>query len=264
MEDQMQTSRFERKYIIRESQAAAIRAYLRGFMVLDEFSEARADLTYPVHSLYLDSDLLRTYWATIQTEKTRFKLRVRYYDENPESPVFFEIKRRVNECILKQRGAVHRWAAPAILAGQHPERRHLVSGNPMHLVAVQNFCHLLQRIHASPKAHVAYDREAWLSPGNNSLRITFDKYVRGGKRTEPLFILDIDNPVSPFINRWVLEIKYTNRFPNWLSDMVRNLGLMQSGASKYCGSITNIADYSMPGFPGASAGCRDSDLLKEF
>jgi hypothetical protein len=264
MEDQMQTSRFERKYVIRESMAPIVREYLRGFMVLDEFSETREDWTYPVHSIYLDSDQLHTYWATVQTEKTRFKLRVRYYDENPESPVFFEVKSRVGECIFKKRGAVRRWAVEELLAGQYPEPRHMVSGNPKHLVAVQTFCHLMQRIQASPKVHVGYDREAWLSPGNNSLRITFDKYIRGEERTAPHFILSMSDPVAPFIDRWVLEVKYTNRFPNWLSEMTRNLELFQSGASKYCGSITNIAENSLGRFRGVTVGGRVSEILKMF
>lgn len=242
MEDQMQTSRFERKYMINEKQAALIREFIRCHMVLDDFSVGKPDGNYPVHSLYLDSDRLQTYWATIQMEKTRFKLRVRYYDETPTSPVFFEIKRRVNECILKQRGVVKREAAVGILAGQFPDMSCMVSGNPKHLVAVQNFCHLMLRMHATPKVHVAYEREAWLSPGNNSLRITFDKYVRGEERLEPAFITHMAHPVYPFVKLWVLEVKYTNRFPMWLGEMIRQLDMLQTGAAKYCGCINNIME----------------------
>ena len=244
MEDQMQTSRFERKLIITEKTAAVVREYIRGYMVLDEFSEGKHDLNYPVHSIYLDSDHLATYWATVQTEKTRFKLRVRYYDENPESPVFFEIKRRVGECILKQRGAVHRWATPSLISGQFPEPSCMISKNPKHFVAVQSFCRLMTDLRASPKMHIAYEREAWLNPGNNSLRITFDKYIRGEQRLETKFVTSMADPVSPFLGRWVLELKYTNRFPNWLGDVIRHLNLTQTGASKYCGSISSVAGFS--------------------
>src|ERR1017187_9594576 len=52
-----------------------------------------------VHSLYLDSDRLTTYWATVHCEMERFKLRLRYYDEDPNTPLFFELKRRVNDCV---------------------------------------------------------------------------------------------------------------------------------------------------------------------
>lgn len=264
MEDQMQTSRFERKFIITEKQASVIREYLRGYMVPDEFSLGKPDGNYPVHSLYLDSDHLATYWATVQTEKTRFKLRIRYYDDEPNSPVFFEIKRRVDQCIFKQRGAVHRWAAPALVAGQFPEPSHLVSSNPKHLVALQNFCRLTLQLHASPKMHIAYEREAWLSPGSNSLRITFDKYVRGEQRLEPKFLTAMNDPVSPFVGRWIMEIKYTNRFPSWLADMVRQLDLVQTGASKYCGSISNVANNCVGAFKPQVANWTQVELLKYF
>lgn len=260
----MQTSRFERKYLIDDRMAAIVREYLRGHMVLDEFSEARSDLIYPVHSIYLDSDHLATYWATVQTEKTRFKLRIRYYDENPDSPVFFEVKRRVSECILKQRGAVHRWAVPELLSGQFPQARHLISSNPKHLVAVQNFCYLMQKINASLKVHVGYDREAWLADGNNSLRITFDKYVRGEERLDPIFTTRMGDPVSPFLTKLVLEVKYINRFPNWLAEMVRNLELVQTGASKYCGSISNIAQNHLGSHRPHGLGSAQSQILKFF
>jgi hypothetical protein len=245
MEDQMQTSRFERKYMLTEKQAALVREFLKCRMVLDDFSVGKVDGNYPVHSLYLDSDRLHTYWATIQMEKTRFKLRVRYYDDNPKSPVFFEVKRRVNECILKQRGVVKRSSAPGILSGQFPTMDDLVSPNPKHLAAVQNFCHLMLKLHAVPKIHIAYEREAWLSPGNNTLRITFDKYVRGEERFEPKFVTQMEHPVYPFGKFWVLELKYTNRFPTWLTDLMCQMNLQQTGAAKYCGSIINILDDSM-------------------
>lgn len=264
MEDQMQTSRFERKYMINERQADLIREFLRCRMVLDDFSIGKDNYNYPVHSLYLDSDRLHTYWATIQMEKTRFKLRVRYYDDDPASPVFFEIKRRVNECILKQRGVVKRSSARGILAGQFPTMDDLISRNPKHLAAVQNFCHLMLKLHAVPKMHIAYEREAWLSPGNNSLRITFDKFVRGEERFNPDFVTRMEHPVYPFEKLWVLELKYTNRFPVWLTDMIRQMDLTQSGAAKYCGSIINIMGDTMRARNFQDAGFASSHFLKNF
>ena len=120
MEEQLQHQRFERKYFITERQAIQIREFIKGYLVPDKFSENCPDYAYPVHSLYLDSSELMTYWATVHCEKRRFKLRVRFYDEKPESPLFFEVKRRENECILKQRGVVHRGAAASLLAGSVP------------------------------------------------------------------------------------------------------------------------------------------------
>ena len=117
-----------------------------------------------MHSLYLDSNDLKTYHQTINGTRNRFKLRLRFYDDRPETPIFFEIKRRVNNCILKQRGAVRRSAVNWLLAGHLPEPSHLISQDPKQLVALQRFSLLANDLDAKPKAHVAYVREAWVSP----------------------------------------------------------------------------------------------------
>src|ERR1044072_2759838 len=195
MDDQLQRQRFERKYFISAKQAEHIREFLRQHLVPDEFSATKPDLFYPVHSLYLDSSELTTYWATVHCEKKRFKLRVRFYDSNPESPLFFEIKRRENECVLKQRGAVHSRAGALLLVGQFPGPEHLITQKPVHLAALQRFCHLLQRLRARPMVHVAYWREAWVSPQGNSVRVTIDRGVCGEPQHEAVFATQMHRPV---------------------------------------------------------------------
>jgi len=106
--DRMQQSRFELKYLINETMAERVRDFVRCYLSMDEFSVGKPNYSYPVHSLYLDSDNLEIYWRTINGDKNRYKLRLRYYSDNPKSPVFFEIKRRMNNCNLKQRGGVRR------------------------------------------------------------------------------------------------------------------------------------------------------------
>src|SRR5439155_27009444 len=149
--DRMQQQRFELKYLIPEETALLVRDFVRSYLEMDEFSVGRPNYSYPVHSLYLDSDDLKLYWRTINGDKNRFKLRLRYYSVNQESPVFFEIKRRMNNCILKQRGGVRQDAIEPLLTGQLPEAEHLVSKAPNHLVAVQRFWHHMNELHAMPK-----------------------------------------------------------------------------------------------------------------
>ena len=100
----MQLQRFENKYLVCEEVALRIREFVRAYLELDENGIGKPDSGYPVHSLYIDSDQLKLYWETINGNRNRYKLRLRYYDDDAETPVFFEIKRRVNNCIMKQRG----------------------------------------------------------------------------------------------------------------------------------------------------------------
>src|SRR5512132_1456784 len=97
--DHAQLQRFELKYLVSEPIARAMRQFVRCYLRPDEFAAESPDFSYAVHSLYLDSPDLCLYGATNGGERNRFKLRVRFYDDGPDAPVFFEIKRRCNESI---------------------------------------------------------------------------------------------------------------------------------------------------------------------
>ena len=206
---------------------------------MDAFSVGRPNSSYPVHSLYLDSDDLKLYWRTINGDKNRFKLRLRYYSTNEDSPVFFEIKRRMNNCILKQRGGVRHDAIEGLLSGQFPEPTHLVSKSPNHLVAVQRFSALMSELHARPKVHISYDREAYVSD-NDEVRVTLDRNVCAEPNLVNRIKTEMANPARSFLGNVILELKFTNRHPDWFRELVRSFHVMQCGAAKYVESVDGI------------------------
>ena len=61
MTDRMQLQRWELKYVVPEATALRIRDYVSSYLELDEFGMSQPDLSYSVHSLYLDSADLRIY-----------------------------------------------------------------------------------------------------------------------------------------------------------------------------------------------------------
>jgi hypothetical protein len=238
----LQPQRFELKYLIDDAITPSIRDFLSSYLELDEYGVGRPGSAYPVHSLYLDSDDLKTFQASVNGSKNRFKLRLRYYDDRPETPVFFEIKARVDNCILKQRCGVRREAVPLLVAGQLPEPSQLLSREPRHLVTLQRFALLLHQLQARPKAHNNYFREAWVSSHDNSVRVTFDRQIR----IEPFFqaqaITEMIRPVRVFPEFTVLELKFTNRFPNWFKEMVRRFDLMQFSSAKYVEGVVMLGE----------------------
>jgi hypothetical protein len=241
----MQRQRFEQKYIIDEDRAIALRSFVNAHLEIDENGIGRPDFSYPVHSLYLDSSTLATFWSTINGEKNRYKLRLRFYNDRPDSPVFFEIKRRMNNCILKQRGGVRKDAVASLLAGQFPAPEHLLRADAKSLTAIQNFVSLATKLHAQPVAHVAYLREAYVDPVSDNTRITLDRSVRTEARFEPTFSTEMVTPSLPFGDRVILEIKFTNRFPDWCRTMVERFGLMQCGAAKYCEGLAGLPEFEV-------------------
>lgn len=242
MIDKVQPQRFELKYLVTEEVARAMRDFLRPYLVPDEFSFKSPTLSYLNHSLYLDSPDLQMYWDVVNGNTNRYKLRLRYYDDNPAAPVFFEIKRRCSNAILKERGAVKRPFVVPLLGGQLPEPDHLVSSNPKQLMALQNFCRLMQQNGAVPKTHVAYQREAWMSPVDNSVRVTFDREVRIHPQFEPIISTATENAVMPWGQQVILELKFTGRFPNWFFEMVRVYQVMQCGVAKYAEGVAVLGD----------------------
>jgi hypothetical protein len=241
-QDKLQAQRFELKYIISDELALSVRDFVSSYLENDEFGATLPNLSYPVHSLYLDSPDMKLYRATINGDKNRFKLRLRFYENRADAPVFFEIKRRMNNTISKQRGGVRRDAVDGLLAGQLPSAEHLISKEPKQLVALQNFCRLMSNLEASPKAHIAYLREAWISKYDNSVRVTMDRAVRCDPEPTARLTTDLIRPVTVFANKVVLELKFTNRFPDWFKDLVRVFGLMQCGAAKYVDGVTMVGE----------------------
>ena len=237
--DRMQQSRFELKYLVEEDMALRVRDFVRSYLSFDEYSVGKPNFSYPVHSLYLDSDDLKLYWETINGIKNRYKLRLRYYDTNPKSPVFFEIKRRMNNCIMKQRGGVRQQYVPYLLSGHLPHEEHLLSKAPKQMVALQRFCELMNSVHAKPKVHIFYMREAYVSD-DDQVRVTIDRNVMGEENLSHSIKVDMKNPVHSFNNVAILELKFTNRFPNWFRDLVRMANVMQCGAAKYVESIQGL------------------------
>jgi hypothetical protein len=240
--DRLQTQRFELKYVVREETARAIRRFVSCYLKPDEFAASLPDYSYPVHSLYLDSPDLATYQAVQCGEKNRFKLRIRYYSDN-DRIVYFEIKRRTNDVISKMRAKVRREVVQSLLSGEPPQLRHLASPDGKQLAALREFCRLMHQLRATPKSHVAYKREAWMSPLNNSVRVTFDRAVQCEPEFGASMTTALGDAVRPFDDSVVLEMKFVDRMPAWFNEMVRVFGLVRGGAPKYAKGVSIIGEH---------------------
>jgi hypothetical protein len=231
--DRAQRQRREIKYLIPEERALEVRSYVSSYLEPDEFAAGRRNNSYPVHSLYLDSNDLLTYHAAANGERNRFKLRIRYYDDDPTTPVFFEIKRRINEGVVKQRARVRREAVHSLLVGESPVPDHLFSWNPQHWFDLLDFRRLVDQLEAAPRAHNAYLREAYVSAGKASVRVTLDRDVRICPEFSGDLGTAIEGGVGIFTDVVILELKFTERMPSWMIEMVRGFELKSSGAAKY-------------------------------
>ena len=116
----------------------------------DEHADPNQGNSYPVHSLYLDTSGLVLFRSTIDGLKNRFKLRIRFYDDNPRHPAFLEIKRRLTDVICKERAAVTREGVRLLLEGKWLDPSHLITGDKhgKAAAALHNFCRTTHAIGA--------------------------------------------------------------------------------------------------------------------
>lgn len=235
--DPVQRNRFELKYLINQRFVRTVRDFARAHLVRDRFARPEMAWCYPIYSVYLDSPDLVLCRSTEEGLRNRFKLRARFYDADPVKPVFCEIKRRVNDVILKERAMLRRSSAVRLLAGHPASKSDLVDPDDLKaLSSLNRFCELQRATGSVGCAIVAYSREAWTSRDDNGVRLTFDFQIRGA-----WYANSLDLPT-----RWVyprhnddvvLELKFTGRFPIWMRELVQSCNLTRCSVAKYVGCI---------------------------
>lgn len=229
--------RYERKYVVTEAMAAAVRQFVSAYMIPDPYMDPSKPLGYQVHSLYLDGPDLLLYRYTTQGVKNRCKLRIRFYDESESSPAFLEIKRRVSLTMYKQRATVSKRAAEGLLCGQLLGPGDLLSNGDDSIAALGEFCALHDRLSASGAAFVSYQREAYVLPHAEGARVTIDRDIvsRPYDPGAGLRLSAQGKAVSG--NYAVLELKYMGRAPGWMKDLVRSFNLALGPYPKYVLSV---------------------------
>jgi len=224
-------SRHELKYLITEAQAAVIVERIRPFMRPDHHSGGGQ---YPLVSLYLDSEDLRLCRESLDGVKNRYKLRIRSYSDDPDSISFFEIKRRINQIIVKSRARVRHRDVGLILA----QGITAFSGTEDNRENLAQFLFYRRQIHADPVVRVRYTRQAFESRFDDDVRVTFDRRISLNITRAPVLDLNGFGWQRPPEHGVVLEIKFTHGYPAWLARMARELGLRQQSISKYARMVT--------------------------
>ena len=104
---------------------------------------------------------------------------------------------------------------------------------------INQFQFYSKRIKAGPAVLVRYIRRAYEGDGHNRVRVTFDRELCYNVTSEPDVRLGGSGwRRNPFTEGSViLEIKFTNHYPLWLSHMVKLFDLRQRSISKYASSI---------------------------
>lgn len=224
--------RYEYKYIIPLTKLGQLRVLIEPFMTLDKYA-VESGGEYTVRSIYFDTPDLQCYFDKLAGISRRNKVRLRGYNiEDDEGTVFFELKKKVNEPLFKNRAKM-----------TYEEARHLIEGQTLADDAQENARRFLYHLNARrmfPVVTVIYEREPYqfiIKEKNNDLRITFDKNLRAVAYPSLDDLYEEENAAPVLPGRFIMEIKFNQYLPAWVRAMVAGMGLFKGPASKYAMSI---------------------------
>lgn len=191
---------------------------------------------YPVWSTYYDTSDLLFYWEKMEGERFRRKLRIRHYGDpdelTAETPVWVEIKQRVNRVTQKRRLSLPYAEALRLCSGADPS-----SCAPEDEHVVEEILVLANTLRLRPIVTLGYVREAYLGRGQDSgLRLTIDSRIRGRDRDLHLNTAGENRFfVQPHLS--VVEVKVNERVPYWMTEHIARHNLTLRRISKYCQGV---------------------------
>jgi SPX domain protein involved in polyphosphate accumulation len=236
-------NRFELKYLITMKQAEQFKKDLKAFLVPDEHGNNQG--RYSLASLYFDSPELRCYWEKEHGIKFRRKLRMRLYETGhvvtEETPVFVEIKQRVDRVTQKRR-ALLTYRDALVLCND----RQIPDHDSADKEVIEEINAFTFQYNLCPTSIVRYDRQAFMgSTYDIGLRVTFDTMLTA--QAHPLHLHEAHSGMLMLPGNYVvMEIKVNDRIPTWLVSLIAAHNLQMTRVSKYCRSIE--ASWDLPGF----------------
>lgn len=228
--------RFEAKYLVDEATAEHVRRHCRMYLPPDRYCARRPEGSYPINSIYLDSPESRLFRSTIEREAYRFKLRIRTYSSLDEwdkpAPAFFEVKRRAEGIIKKTRARISAKLAASLFWDARTVPHDDSGHDPLTMENLGRFQSLRARLGAQPVVGVQYDREVYEAPEQGSVRISFDRNLQYGLPDPDRVSRRVMWGPAP-LGSVILEIKFTNTYPFWVRDLIREEGLQRRGFCKF-------------------------------
>ena len=212
--------RHELKYLVDESQRAALEAAFADTMVPDPYGEST------ICNVYYDTPDFRLIRASLEKPVYKEKLRLRSYGPAaPESRVFLELKKKYESVVYKRRVALTAEEAEAYFAGREALPADSQIGRE-----IEYFRRFYRDL--GPAVYLSYDRKAYFSARNRDLRVTFDRHIawrqEGLRLTAPAGGREILPPGMS-----LMEVKAADAIPFRLARLLGENGIYQTTFSKY-------------------------------
>jgi hypothetical protein len=249
-------TRYEAKYVVPEALCTEIRTFIKPFCKVDSHAAGNPP-QYTITTLQLDTPDYALHHAKEFEAVNRFKLRVRTYGSIGSSPVFPEVKAKLENTIIKNRVAIafEQWSPQCVYALELPES--LNSGRQIH--DFLQFRRLVWETQAKPVALIRYRRESYVGETDHYARVTMDRkleyqmtaswddFGRSG-RWRSMDSTEAQGFGLSY-SGVILELKTLAHVPIWIQEMVERFELKKCGNCKYSTAIWREGGFR--GYPEA-------------
>lgn len=211
--------RYEKKYLMNQTQYAALEAGLTPYMKHDQYGR------HTICNLYLDTEDYRLIRMSLEKPVYKEKIRVRSYGVPQQNDsVFLELKKKYKGVVYKRRISLPLEEAMNFLAcGRLPQKDSQI------FEEIHWFVDFYRPV---PKTFIGYDRAALFGREDSELRITFDQNLRWRDTSLDLSSGDFGSPIiEPELI--LMEIKAPGAMPLWLCRLMTELKIYPVSFSKY-------------------------------
>tara|TARA_Y100000310_G_scaffold339037_1_gene430464 strand:+ start:756 stop:1562 length:807 start_codon:yes stop_codon:yes gene_type:complete len=234
-ETKLHFQRFEFKYLLTYQEFLEIKERIKQYVSLDGYAKKATDKFYEVVSLYYDSPKFYYYNEKMDGVGARKKIRLRLYrvDGEYKSNIFFEIKRKYDAAILKDRFLIDKDGYHSFMQDNSFFGTSLMHDKNTQKIIEEYDIERCKRS-LSPKVLVSYKREPYIGAFNKNFRVTFDYAIRACE-SQDLFAIDCDTDVLK--DSVIMEVKFNGILPYYIKEVIDYYNLERTAYSKYCNSL---------------------------
>ena len=234
-------SRHEIKYLLTAEQRSRVLAGIAAHMIPDPHGMST------IRNIYYDTPTHLLIRRSLEKPKYKEKIRLRSYGQPSEdSIVFLELKKKADGVVYKRRVELKERDAEQYMAGAFDKQelcaRIADVSSPQIAGEIDYVRHFYRDL--QPMVYLSYDRCAFFSEEDESLRITFDKNIcwRGTnvRLTEAPGGEDLLAPGES-----LMEIKTATALPMWLVAVLNEAGARPTSFSKYGRAYEAIAQKEL-------------------
>jgi len=215
--------RHELKYYINQNDYLILKSILDKTLSKDLYQGNTGG--YFIRSVYFDDFHDSAMEEKLSGVQNRSKYRLRIYDLKQDWAKL-ERKSKFDNYINKVSVHIDRNAVSDALKGNFSFLQNIEGEHASQLLFD------LSKKHVKPVLLVDYVRDAYTLPFNN-VRVTFDKQLRVNTSHFSIFDDTVDTMPMQKSDVVILEIKYNNFLPRWISHLLQGRSSTRSAISKY-------------------------------